>query len=302
MKRNGSRLIPRQKSSSHKKNRQDERAACRMLAPSLLGLAVFVFLPFAETIRRSFCDTLGKNWRGFENYRAALQNEAFQTAARNTMRFLGLSLPLLLGTSFLLALALSAEAVKNTHGARVLKTTFLLPLAIPTASIALLWKALFAPSGFLNAFLSALGLERIGFLQGNAAFCVLLFTCLWKNTGLLALLWCAGLDAVPRELYEAAAVDGAGRVQRLLSVTLPQLGIAAFLALLFGLLQSFKVFREAYLVAGSYPPESIYLLQHLFNNWFLIMDLPRMTAAAVLLVLALFVPLMLLLRWKPGRD
>lgn len=290
------RLFAPQKSPHPKKNRQDARAACRMLAPSLLGLAVFVLLPFAETVRRSFCDTLGEHWQGLQNYRATLQNEAFQTAARNTARFLGLSLPLLMAVSFLVALMLCAGSMRHTRRARIFKTTFLLPLAIPTTSIALLWKALFAQYGFLNTLLTHLGWERVDFLSGEAAFRVLLFTCLWKNTGLMVLLWCAGMDSVSNDLYEAAAVDGANRAQRLVFITLPHLGIPAFLVLTLSILQAFKVFREAYLVAGSYPPESIYLLQHLFNNWFLIMDLPRLTAAASLLVLALFVPIALLAR------
>ena len=302
MKRNGNRPFvrngpfARQKIPRPKKKRQDERAALRMLTPSLLGIAIFVLLPFAETIRRSFCDTLGAHWRGLENYRATLQNEAFRTAARNTARFLGLSLPLLMGISFLIALLLCAGSMRHTRRAQILKTTFLLPLAIPTTSIALLWKALFAQFGFLNTFLTHLGWERIDFLSGEAAFRVLLFTCLWKNTGLMVLLWCAGMDSVSKDLYEAAAVDGANRAQRLVFITLPHLRIPAFLVLTLSTLQTFKVFREAYLVAGSYPPESIYLLQHLFNNWFLIMDLPRLTAAASLLVLALFVPIALLAR------
>ena len=100
------------------------------------------------------------------------------------------------------------------------------------------------------------------------------------------MLWSGGLDAIPKELYEAAAVDGAGAVRQFAAVTWPQLGPTLAGTGILSLLNTGKVFREAYLVAGAYPPQSIYLLQHLFNNWFLALDLPRLCAAAVLVALA----------------
>ena len=97
------------------------------------------------------------------------------------------------------------------------------------------------------------------------------------------LLWLAGLETIPRPLYEAAAVDGATPFQTFVFITLPNLLPTVVLTTILSLVNSFKVFREAYLVAGNYPQESIYLLQHLFNNWFLSLDIGKLSAAAVLL-------------------
>ena len=162
--------------------------------------------------------------------------------------------------------------------------SFLLPLAVPVASVVLLWKVLFAQNGLANTLLAALGAQPVDFMGTGAAFWVLIATYLWKNSGYDMVLWAAGLDRIPKSQYEAAAVDGANAWQVFRAITWPGLRPTLGLTALLSLINSFKVFREAYLVAGSYPHESMYLLQHLFNNWFLDLELGRITAAAVIVV------------------
>ena len=139
----------------------------------------------------------------------------------------------------------------------------------------------------MNGALAALGAQPVDFMGTGAAFWVLVLTYVWKNAGYDMVLWLAGLDGISADLYEAAAVDGAGAWQKFWHITLPNLLPTLALVGVLSLLNSFKAFREAFLVGGSYPHESMYLLQHLFNNWFLSLDLPRLTAAAVLTALAL---------------
>ena len=267
------------------------RAAILFLLPSLLGTAVFVLVPFAETVRRSFCDALGKKFVGFANYRSVLENTAFRLAAQNTVRFLCTCVPILLLCSLLLALGVQAVAKhrsgSDTRRGKVFRTTFLLPMAIPVASIVILWKVLFARNGLVNGVLSALGGQAVDFMGTEAAFWVLVFTYVWKNAGYDMILWLAGLDSISADLYEAASVDGANAGQKFFYITLPNLLPTLTLVSVLSLLNSFKAFREAFLVGGNYPHQSMYLLQHLFNNWFLSLDLPRLTAAAVLMALAL---------------
>ena len=105
-----------------------------------------------------------------------------------------------------------------------------------------------------------------------------------------AVIFLAGLSNINRQLYEAARVDGAGIVARFLYVTLPGLSKTAFLVVSLSVFNSFKVFREAYLIAGEYPHESIYMLQHLFNHWFVTLDIQKMSAASVLLLLVVALP------------
>ena len=250
-----------------------------------------MLVPFAETVRRSFCDALGKKFVGLANYQSVLENTAFQLAARNTVRFLSTCVPILLLCSLFLALGVQAVAKqrngKNTWRGKVFRTSFLLPMAIPVASIVILWKVLFAQNGLVNGLISSLGGHTVDFMGAETAFWVLVFTYVWKNAGYDMILWLAGLDGISADLYEAASVDGANAWQKFFYITLPNLLPTLTLVSVLSLLNSFKAFREAFLVGGNYPHESMYLLQHLFNNWFLSLDLPRLTAAAVLMALAL---------------
>lgn len=262
------------------------------MAPSLCGVAVFLLVPFLETVRRSFCDTLGKQFVGLANYQSVLQNEAFQLAVRNTVRFTSVCVPLLLVLSLALALALRTKGLRRTPWAEWYRTTFLLPMAIPVASIALLWKVLFARTGLINAWFGT----DCDFMGTDAAFWVLIATYLWKNIGYDSILWSSGLDAISTDLYEAAAVDGAGVWRRFTAITLPNLMPTLLVTGVLSLLNTYKVFREAYLVAGAYPQQSIYLLQHLMNNWFLALDLPRLCAAAVMVAVVLLAGIAFMIR------
>lgn len=278
----------------------EARAAYAFLLPSMAGLTVFVLAPFAETVRRSFTNALGTQFVGLANYQSVLGNEAFRLAASNTARFLCTCVPLLLAFSLLLALAV--RVLRGSRAAKSFKTAYLLPMAVPVASVALFWEALFAQKGLVNAFLTALGAAPVDFMHTGAAFWVLIGTYLWKNSGYDMILWLAGLDGIPDSLYEAASVDGASKLQTFFFITLPQLLPTLGLVAVLSLLNMFKVFREAYLVAGSYPHDSIYLLQHLFNNWFLSLDLGRLTAAAVLVALALLAVVLPLQSVLKGDD
>ena len=276
--------------------RQERRAAAILLAPSLAGTAVFYLLPFLEVVRRSFTDALGRRFVGFSNYKTVLANSAFRTAASNSARFLCVCIPALLALSLVMALLVRAAGRQD----RVFSTSFLLPLAVPVASIVLLWKVIFAQNGLANTLMAALGAQPVDFMGTGAAFWVLIGTYLWKNSGYDMILWIAGLDGIDPGYYEAAAVDGADTWQMFRRITLPALRSTLCLTAVLSLINSFKVFREAYLVAGAHPHESMYLLQHLFNNWFEALDMGRLTAAAVLLALALLIVLAILLRL--GRE
>jgi multiple sugar transport system permease protein len=109
----------------------------------------------------------------------------------------------------------------------------------------------------------------------------------WKNLGYTLVLWLAGLKMIPAEYREAARVDGASRLQYFFRILLPNLRGCMYTITVLSFLNSFKVFREIYLVSGSYPQERIYLLQNVFQNWFVNLDVDKMAAGAVLAVLFL---------------
>lgn len=275
-----------------KKWNKSRRAFLAFLLPSFLGVVFFVLLPFLDVFKRSFTTAVTGEFVGIQNYVTVYENRAFRLAVGNTLRFTLVCLPLLLVLGLLAALLLT-----NMKQAQLLKSFFLLPMAMPAATIVLIWKMTFSESGFLNRLLSA----HTDYMGTGLAFWVLVFSYVWKNLGYTVVLWLAGILAIPEDYIQAAKVDGAGKVRIFFSIILPQLKGCMYTITVLSFLNSFKVFRESYLVSGAYPHESMYLLQHLFNNWFVYLELDKMAAAAVCIgIVLLGVILFLEKLWEEG--
>lgn len=260
------------------------------LAPSLFVVSVMVLLPLLDAFRRSFFLAVSSRFVGLQNYISVLGNSAFKLAAGNTAKFIAVCMPLLLVIS--LSIALMLTAFQEKHG--IFKTSFLVPMAIPVASIVLLWRVIFHRNGLLNGILALWDAAPVDWIGSAASFGVLVFAYLWKNFGYDMVLWLSGISAINPALYEAAQIDGAGSIKRFVKITLPNLMPTLFTVTVLSLLNSFKVFREAYLIAGSYPDDSIYMLQHLFNNWFSNLDVDKMCAGAVMMASLVFILIMIL--------
>lgn len=258
------------------------------LLPNLAGVVCFSMAPMLRVLAGSFQSAVGGRWVGLKNYSVVVHNAAFRTAVANTARFTAVCVPLLVAASLVLAVALYAvPRVGST-----LRSVFLMPMAVPAASVVLVWRAMFHSQGLLNGALPALG--GVNWMGSGAAFWMLVISYVWKNLGYTMVLWMAGLAGIHDSLYEAAQVDGAGPWQTFLHITLPNLRATAYTITVLSLLNSFKVFREAWLVAGDYPHESMYLLQHLYNNWFRELDYDKFAAASVMTSAVVFALIALL--------
>ncbi len=199
-------------------------------------------------------------------------------------------IPLLLSLSLVIAVWI----YRHSKIGNFLKTGFLLPMAIPVAAVVLLWRILFYDQGLLNGVLDRWGTGTCEWMDTRWAFVILVVSYIWKNLGYHIVLWLAGLSMIPDQIYEAAQMDGASDRVIFFRIALPNLLPMLFIIAVLALLNSFKVFREVYLVAGNYPNESIYMIQHLFNNWFRDLALDKMTAGAVLLSILLILLIFLL--------
>ena len=279
------------------KIQKHERAGFLFILPSFAGAAVFWVIPYLDVIRRSFTSAISGKFTGFKNYRTVLENAAFRLAAGNTARFFGVCIPLLV----LLSLAAAVLLNGQKEFRQGIKSAFLFPMAIPVASVVLLWRILFHSQGLLNHFLEIFSIDGQDWMNTDASFGILVISYLWRNLGYDVVLWLAGLSAIPASLYEAAKVDGAGEWKCFTRITIPNLLPSFFTIIVLSVLNGFKVFREAYLVAGDYPQEKMYLLQHLFNNWYRDLSLDKMSAAAVLTGLVIF-GLIFLLKKTWGGD
>lgn len=266
------------------------------LVPSLAGVSVFVFLPFADVVRRSFMNPTGRVFTWFENYQTVACNPAFHLAIGNTGRFLLVCVPLLLITSLLLANIIHFCSKSAKRQWKFFRNIYLLPMAAPVASLMFVWQMVFHKNGLINTYL---GLSQ-DWLHSSYTIWVFAATFLWKHMGYYVVLWLAGLEAIPDELYEAAVVDGAGAFAKFYYVTLPGLRQMTSAAFILAVTATLKSYRESYLLAGEYPDRSIYMVQHLFHNWFRDMSVEKMSAGAVILV-CIFALMVLPFRKKGGE-
>jgi len=259
--------------------RKDAAAALLFLAPSGIGFALFYLIPFAMGVFYSFMDSsVNGRFVGLYNYRELLASESFHKAASNTFYFTAVSVPVMLALSLGLALLLN----QNVYLRNWLRTAYVLPLVVPVASIVLIWQILLDWNGSLNAWLSYFGMERTDWMKTDAARNVVIAIYLWKNLGYNIILFLAGLQQIPKDYYETAQIEGAGRLRQF-GITLVYLTSTMFFVVIMSIINSFKVFRETYLIAGDYPQDSIYMLQHYMNNMFMSLDIQKLTAAATMM-------------------
>ena len=246
------------------------------IVPGFIGVMIFIVLPLADVFISSFRRGGQGSFVGLTNYSVVLDNQAFRLAAGNSLLFELVGVPLLIVVS--LVVAIEIYEMKGN----IVKFAFLIPLAIPSNSLAVVWKILFAENGIVNGLITKLGGTPISFFDGRAVFRLFVGTFVFKNIGYNMLIWLAGLSAIPTEIYEAAKVDGAGRFTRILRITLPNMKRSFFIVAMLSVVNSLKIFREQYLMAGGYPDTAIYQLQHVFNNWFEKLELGKLTAGAVM--------------------
>jgi len=271
------------------------------LAPSFLGVAMFYVIPFFIVVYYSLIDSpLMGNFVFFDNFVRLFQNNAFRLAASNTWRFSIVSVPLAVVLSLLIALMLEAHIPLKSQ----FRTFFLSPLMVPVASVVLIWQVLFHPNGAVNEAMQLFGFDGIDWMQSahNQVVVVLLF--LWKNLGFNMILFMASLSNIPREILETADTEGAGPIRKLFYIKMRYLSPTLLFVTIFSLINSFKVFREIYLLTGDYPYEGLYMLQHFMNNIFRALDYQRLAAAAVVMTIAmvLIIATLFVAEDRFGRD
>ncbi|WP_374016350.1 sugar ABC transporter permease [Paenibacillus thiaminolyticus] len=258
--------------------RKDGTAAVYFLAPSLIGFSIFYLIPFAMGVIYSLQDgSTNGSFVGLTNYQQLFASSSFRKAVSNTVMFTLVSVPLVVACSLIIAILLN----HNVYLRNWLRTAYVMPLVVPTASIILVWQVLFDWNGTLNAILHSFGIERMDWMKSEWARGVVIAVYIWKNVGYNIILFLAGLQNIPNDYYETADVEGAGLIRKFTNITLVYLLPTTFFVVLMSIVNSFKVFRETYLIAGDYPHDSLYMLQHYMNNMFLSMDMQKLTAAAV---------------------
>ena len=261
------------------------------LSPSLLGVGVFFIVPFGVVVYYSLIDGVGsKNFVFLDNFIKLFDNSAFRMAAKNTLSFSVVAVPLAVALAMVLALMLECGIPVNSQ----FRTFFRSPMMVPVASVVLIWQVLFNFSGAINEFIMLFGADKIDWLQSDYCQIVVIILFLWKNLGYNMILFMAGLANIPKELLEVADVEGASESYKFFNIKLRYLSPTVLFVTILSLINSFKVFREVYLLTGDYPYEKLYMLQHFMNNTFRSLDYQKLSAAAVVMALVMVVLIALL--------
>ncbi len=283
------------------KSREKRSVSGLFLAPSLVGVLIFYVLPFLVVIYYSFVDNpISKNFVWFNNYVRALSNHAFSTAFGNTWLFSIVAVPCCVGLSLLLALLLDSGIPARTQ----LRSSFLTPLMVPTASVVLIWQVLFDYKGVVNAIVSRHGGDPVDWLGSSAGFLAIILLFFWKNIGYNMVLFLAALGNVPKDAIEVAELDGAGKIKIFFLIKLRYLSPMLLFTTILSIINSFKVFREVYLLTGDYPVGTLYMLQHYMNNTFASGDYQKLSTAAIYMSLLMIVVIGLLFLFEHhiGKD
>ena len=284
-----------------KTNKNHRRVSGLFLAPSLVGVLTFFVLPFLVVIFYSFVDNpIAKRFVGFQNYINVINNNAFRTAVGNTLLFSVIAVPLAVILGMMLAFLLDAGIPMRSQ----LRSAFLTPLMVPIASIVLIFQVLFDYNGVVNEWIINAGGTRVDWLKSSAGILVIILLFLWKNLGYNMILFLSALGNVPKDVIEVAQLDGANRFQIFWNVKLRYLSPMIVFTTILSIINSFKVFREVYLLTGEYPVGTLYMLQHYMNNTFASADYQKLSTAAIYmsLVMIVIIGAMFLFENRYGKD
>jgi ABC-type sugar transport system permease subunit len=226
--------------------------AFAFMAPSLLVLAVFMFWPMYKALRISFTDfnVFQSNWVGLENYRTLIHDPAFHNALQNTLVYSAITTPLCVGLALLFAILLNQKFA----GREVFRAAIFLPVITSLAISAIAWRFLVNPDiGIIPFWLDKLGLRTHGLADPTWAMIWVIVVGVWKNVGFYTVMYLAGLQSIPRELYEAAAVDGARTWTRFRTMTWPLLMNTTMFVFVIAVIAALQTFDQIFVMTHGGP-------------------------------------------------
>ena len=240
-------------------NKKSERkAAYIFIIPAVVLLAAFLLYPALQTVRYAITDyNIMRpdriNFCGFNNFIELFQDKDFWIAVKNTLHFTVLVVPF----QTVLALALALLISSRRKGVSIFRAAYFSPQVTSMVVVAILWTVLYnsnPSSGLLNALLVKLGMEPCGFLNDpKTAMNSIIFMSAWQGAGYQMMIFLAGLQGIPKDQYEAASIDGAGRVKSFFYVTLPGLKNVISYVIMITVIQAMKLFTQPYVMTKGGP-------------------------------------------------
>ena len=243
-------------------NKKSERTAAYLfVVPAVVLLAAFLIYPALQTIRYAFTDYNIMRpdrikFSGINNFIELFQDKNFWIAVKNTLHFTVLVVPFQTALALALALLISSRR----RGVSIFRAAYFSPPVTSMAVVAILWTVLYnsnPDSGLLNALLVKLGMEPCGFLNDpKTSMNSIIFMSAWQGAGYQMMIFLAGLQGIPKEQYEAASIDGAGKVKSFFYVTLPGLKNVIQYVIMITVIQAMKLFTQPYVMTKGGPQNS----------------------------------------------
>lgn len=264
------------------------------ISPWLIGFIGFIIGPMIASLYLSFTDydlLSSARWIGLDNYREMIRDARFWKALQVTIWFVVVSVPLRLGVGLLIALLFNT----GHKGTRTYTLIYYIPSILGgSVAVAVVWKQLFSLDGAVNWFLSKAGVAPVDWIfSPDYALSVIVLQVMWQF-GAPMLIFLSGLKAIPKELYEAASIDGCGRLRRLAAITIPMLTPVILFNLVMQTIHAFLTFSQAYLITGGGPlDETLFYALYLYEQAFTHHKMGYASAMAwvLLLIVAAFTAL-----------
>jgi multiple sugar transport system permease protein len=295
-----SQLTKRQLFSLHVSpaRRREWLAFLIFVSPNLIGVLLFTAVPVLVGLGLSFTNwnmLSDPKWVGLQNYRDLLDDDLFWIGLKNTVYYSLMVIP----GNMIISLGLALALTSGLKGSRVYRTIFFLPYVSSAVAVALVWKWIMHPNfGVANSILEFFGLKGIGwFTDPSTALMSIAIVAIWQTAGYNMVLFMAGLNGIPRQLYEVAQLDGASGWRAFVHITLPLLMPTTFFVLITSLIGSFQVFTLVFNMTGGGPGNStvVYVYQ-LWRNAFFYFKMGYASAMAYVLFLILLVITLLQVR------
>ena len=273
-------------------SRSNERAGYLFILPSLLHLLVFLLIPLVFSLYLSFTNWRGPNLQnapfiGLENYQYLFRDRLFWEAMQHTAYYTLLYVPGVMIASLLVALVMN----QKLRAVYFFRTLFYMPVISSWVAVSIIWITLLDPQvGILNYVLQQVGLAPVNWLgDPSTAMIAIVIISIWKSLGFQMVIWLAGLQAIPEELLEAAAIDGATRTQAFFRITLPLLAPTTFFLAITGVIGSFQVFSPIYVITGGGPRGSTdVVVYHIYTRAFEAYDMGYAASQAWVLFAVIF--------------
>jgi multiple sugar transport system permease protein len=273
--------------------RSENLAGFLFVAPMLIGVSILVLIPIFATFILSFADWKfiqnidQLKWIGFGNFKDLFGDAVFTKSLLNNGIFL-FTVPICMAISLVLAVVIDKSVYMKSY----FKVAFFMPYISSVVAIAVVWQVLFHPSaGPINQTLMSLGIENppLWIADPNFALISVMLIQVWISVGFNLIIYIAGLQSIPRELYEAAEMDGANSWAKFRKITFPMVSPTSFFLLITGIIATFKVFDLiAVLTKGGPLHSTSVLVWHLYDTAFVNLDIGYSSAMAVILFLIVF--------------